>query len=64
MLEQAQLAEQFRKLLATEQQAEAVYAQLSRQAGDPDVKTQALQLLREKQKHIRLTERLLEILEA
>lgn len=63
MLEQAQLAEQFRKLLEQERLAEASYGELIQQLDDTALRQQVEQLLRDKQRHIRLTQRLLEILE-
>ena len=63
MLEQALLREQIQDLLAKERRAEQVYAELVRKLQVPDLRDQVHQLHRDKQRHIRLTERLLEILE-
>lgn len=63
MLEQALLREQVQELLAAERQAEAAYANLAQGASDPVLKEQLEQLCRDKQRHIRLAERLLEILD-
>ncbi len=62
-LEHEQLAEQFRTLLDQQQQAEAGYAQLLPRLRDPHVLAQLQQVRRDKQRHIQLTERLLEIME-
>jgi len=63
MFEQALLAEQFEKLLAQAEQAEQMYAGLADQADDPDVRAQFAELLREKRRHVRMTERLIEIVD-
>lgn len=63
MLEQALLREQVQALLAKEQQAALAYAELSAKAASDEVREQLAQLHREKQRHIRLAERLLEILD-
>ena len=64
MLEEAEIAGQFQMLLDLEQQAEQLYAQMVQQNLDPHVRRQIQQLQREKQRHIALTRRLLEIVEA
>ena len=61
MLEQALLREQFQALLAAEQKAEQIYADLAATLSDRALREQVLQLQREKLRHIQLTERLLEI---
>ena len=61
MLEQSILRERFLSLLEQQQQAAQVYQNLANQAQDPDLKRQAIQIHREKQRHIKLTERLIEI---
>lgn len=61
MLEQATLREQFQTLLSQEQQALEAYAQLVAKVTDPAVRQQVEQLHRDKQRHVELTERLLEI---
>lgn len=61
MLEQAQVAEQFQTLLRMTEQAQQHYAQLSMAASDPNVSQKLLQLRKDKQRHIRLIQRLLEI---
>ena len=63
MLEQAMLRDQFQALLVQEQQAEKVYAELVARITDSELLQQVQQLHRDKQRHIRLTERLLEIVE-
>ena len=63
MLEQAELREQVHSLLAKERQAEAAYAQLASKVADPAAKQQIETLRHDKQRHIRLAERLLEILD-
>lgn len=60
-LEQAQLREQFESLLTQQQQALAAYAELATKLEDPAVRGHLVQLQRDKQRHIELTERLLEI---
>jgi len=61
MLEQALLSEQFRKLLAREQEVAKSYENLMAQVKDPRLRTQIAQLCRDKNRHVRLAERLLEI---
>jgi len=61
MLEQATLREQFQTLLSQEQQALEAYADLVAKVTDPAVRQQVEQLHRDKQRHVELTERLLEI---
>lgn len=63
MLEQAALREQFQTLLAREQYAAEIYGDLAGKVDDPALREQVEQLYREKLRHVRLTERLLEILE-
>jgi rubrerythrin len=63
MLEQAFLREQFLALLDKERQAERLYADLSVRLSDPGLRRQIEQLHRDKQRHIALAERLLEIVE-
>jgi rubrerythrin len=63
MLEQASLRERFKGLLEQQQQALMVYESLAGQSADPSLRKQALQLRKEKERHIRLTERLLEIVD-
>ena len=63
MLEQATLRERFEALLERQRQALAVYESLADHGPDPAVRKQAIQLRREKERHIRLTERLLEIVD-
>ncbi len=63
MLEQAQLREQVQELLAHERAAEEAYAQLAQRVADPNIRSQFENLRHDKQRHIRLAERLLEILE-
>ena len=61
MFEGAVLAEQFEELLDREQEAVRLYAAWVSEAADPTMREEVEQLLREKQRHIELTERLLEI---
>ena len=63
MLEQVEIVEKFQALLEMEKQAEQHYAQLAQQIADDTLRQQFEQLRRDKLKHIRLIERLLEILE-
>jgi len=63
MLEQAALREQFQTLLAREQYAAEIYGDLAAKLDDPVLREQVEQLHREKLRHVRLTERLLEIVE-
>jgi rubrerythrin len=62
-IEQAQLRDRFQVLLAQEQQALRVYEQLAAQASDPEIRDMVEHLLRDKRRHVELTERLLEIVE-
>ena len=62
-VEHAMLAESFRDLLEQERQAERTYAELVARADDPGVCRQLELILREKQRHVQLVERLLEIVE-
>ena len=61
-LEQALLREQFQTLLTQEQQALQAYADLADKVTDPAVREHVEQLRRDKQRHVELTERLLEIM--
>lgn len=63
MLEEAILREQFEALLDKERQAERLYADISSRLADPALRRQIEQLHRDKQRHIALAERLLEIVE-
>jgi rubrerythrin len=63
MLEQAELREQVQDLLGLERAAEAAYAQLVAKIEDPAIRQQFENLRHDKQRHIRLAERLLEILD-
>jgi len=62
MLEQALLREQIQAFLATENQTLQAYSRLTADTGNPQLREQLEQLSKEKQRHIRLTEQLLEIL--
>jgi len=62
MLEQAVLREQVQTLLEKERQAERAYADMASKVGEASLKAQIEQLRRDKQRHIQLAERLLEIL--
>ncbi len=61
MLEQALLSEQFRVLLAKEQEVAKCYAELIDKVEDPRLRQQVARLCRDKNRHVRLAERLLEI---
>ena len=61
MYEQAQLAEQFAKLLAQAEQVERMYAGIADETDDADLREEIQELRRQKRRHILLTERLLEI---
>ena len=63
MLETVFIEEQFQSLLDRAQQAEQMYAALADSAEDPSVRAEMDQLRRDKQRHIRLAQRLLEIVE-
>jgi len=61
MFEQAMLRELIQEFMDETQQVERTYAGLAEQ-GDPQIRPQAMQLMREKQRHLELSERLLEIM--
>jgi rubrerythrin len=61
MFEQAILAEQFRRLLLKQQEAVQAYARLLKEVDDPELHEQVDQICRDKLRHVRLSERLLEI---
>ncbi len=61
--EQAMLRERFQDLLALEQQAIKAYAELAARTTDPEIIQKIEHLLQDKQRHVELTERLLEIVE-
>ena len=63
MLEQAQLREHVQALLVKEKQAQAAYAELAAKITDGPAKQQVEALRHDKERHIRLAERLLEILD-
>ena len=63
MLEQTMLADQFQALLYRERQALAAYNDLVAKVTDPKLQQQLQRLLRDKQRHVRMTERLLEIVQ-
>ena len=63
MLEQASLRDQFQSLLSQHRRAMELYERLAGSAGDEGTRQQALQLQRDKARHVRLTERLLEIVD-
>ena len=62
MLEQAMLREQFLTLLDQQRKAAQVYADLAESGGEDD-RAQLQQLQNDKNRHIQLTERLLEIVD-
>ncbi len=57
------LTETFQGLLEQERQARDVYANLTAQVSDPEARKQVEQIHREKQHHVELVERLLEIVQ-
>jgi len=61
MLEEAMLRERFQALLDQQQEAVDACAALATSVDDPALRARIEQLHREKQRHLRLTERLLEI---
>ena len=63
MLEQAMLREQFMALLSQEQRAADLYARLASELSDPRLRRQLEQLCRDKQRHARMAERLIEIVD-
>jgi len=63
MFEEEQLAEQFTALLDQQQHAADHYAAVAAQTDDPQVRRQVEQVCREKNRHIQLTQRLLEIVD-
>lgn len=63
MLEHALLRERFEQILAAERQAEDGYARLLGEVSDDGLRRQVEQLCRNKQRHVRLAERLLELVE-
>ena len=63
MFEQALLAEQFQDLLARARDAEKMYAGLAECIDDPKLREKVQQVYLDKQRHVRLAERLLEIVE-
>ncbi len=62
-IEQAMLRDRFQDLLDLEQQALEAYEELASQNSDPKILQKVEHLRRDKQRHIELTERLLEIVE-
>ena len=62
-VEQVMLAESFRTLLEREREATAMYADLIARTADATTLQQLKEILREKQRHVGLGERLLEIVE-
>jgi len=63
MLEQALLREQVQAFLASETQARQAYTRATETADNPQLREQLEQLGKDTQRHIRLTQQLLEILE-
>lgn len=63
MLEQEMLREQFQCILDRQRQALKVYTDLAGASLDASIRQQAQEIQRDKQRHIRLTERLIEIVE-
>ncbi len=63
MLEEALLAEQFETLLSHAKQAESMYESLASSVSDPSMRNEIEQLLRDKRRHVLMTQRLLEIVQ-
>lgn len=63
MLEQAILREQFESLLAMELEAAELYEHLAAQTTEAGVRCEIEHLCREKRRHIRLAQRLIEIVD-
>ena len=63
MLEQSMLRDQIQALLDAERQAQESYSQLSQELPAGEWKEKICHLARDKQRHIALIERLLEILD-
>lgn len=63
MLEQAILREQFESLLAKELEAAELYEHLAARTADAGVRREIEHLCREKCRHIRLAQRLIEIVD-
>ncbi|HOF17510.1 MAG TPA: hypothetical protein PK082_01275 [Phycisphaerae bacterium] len=63
MLEQFFLREHFESLLAEQKKAADAYGKLAIDLNDPALQEKVAHLVREKQRHVQLTERLLEILD-
>ncbi len=63
MLEQALLREQFTALLNQEQLAAALYGKLAIELTDPTLRRQVEQLHLDKQRHARMAERLVEMVQ-
>ena len=61
MLDQARLRQQFQTLLEEERQANKTYMDLMSKVDNPQVRRQIEQLVQDKNRHIELAERLLEI---
>ena len=62
-LEQTSLRQRFQALLDQQRQVLAVYESVAAASADPGVQKQAVQLRKDKERHVRLTERLLEIVD-
>jgi len=63
MLDELVLKERFESLLAKEAQAADAYRQLVKSLNDPDQVKLVHQMIRDKQRHIELTRRLLEMVD-
>ena len=63
MFEETILAEQFQSLLMQSEQAEKMYASLVGNTADPALRQELQQLQFDKQRHVRLARRLLEIVQ-
>ncbi len=61
MFEEAILSEQFQRLLLKQQEVANAYSKLLEDLDDPELRSQVDEVVREKQRHVRLSERLLEI---
>ena len=61
MFEQAMLRDLIQEIMDRTENAERTYADLAQQVTDPHMQAQVQLLIRDKQRHLQLTERLLEI---
>jgi hypothetical protein len=62
-LEQTTLRQRFQALLDQQRQVLSVYESLAGSTSDPAVRKQAIQLRKDTERHVQLTERLIEIVD-